>query len=509
MYRQLTANSLWNILSIGVNVVVGLALTPYFIHTLGPDRYGVWVFASSLSVARGFLGLLDFGLSTAVIKFVAELVARNRRDQLDGLVTIALFGYLVLGLLMASMIGGAATFGMGIVTGLFRIPPDVTDSAQILLLIVAAQTLLDFPALAVSGILSGLQRFDITRIWNIIRLVVFAGLSIGLIQVGVGVYVLALATFASELVRLAGHLYYIRRLLPDLRLTRRVDPTLVRRLTSFSGQLFAYQLLKLVYQAMDKAIIAAVLTTTALTDYDISERLFTLVFALVTLIGPFAMPFATTLHTLGEKNELRALMMRVTRYTAACTVPVAMILIVLARPLTTAWVGADFTRTVPATQLFVVYVLFWALVNSGQDLLVSVERVTVVLPIFGIGTLINLIVSIVTARSLGVTGVILGTTVGNAVASVLYIITFRHIFGITWRDLWTSVLVRVYPQACVGALVAAALNAWQPADGWLAVGLYGAVGWLTFVVLFAWTGLPTDEREMLAKQVRLALGLSG
>jgi len=146
--------------------------------------------------------------------------------------------------------------------------------------------------------------------------------------------------------------------------------------------------------------------------------------------------------------------------------------------------------------------VFWALVSSGQNLLVSVEQVGVVFPVFGIGTLINLIVSVISARSLGVPGVILGTTVGNAVACILYLIAFRRVFGVTVNDFWTGVLRRVYPQACLGALVVAGLTAWHPPDGWLVVSLYGAAGWLTFAVLFVLTGLPGDEREALVKQVR-------
>lgn len=334
-------------------------------------------------------------------------------------------------------------------------------------------------------------------------MLVYGVLSVGLIVGGVGVYALALATFAGELIRFAGHLYYVRRLMPELRLTRRIERSLVRRLTSFSSQLFGYQLLMLVYKGMDKIIIAVLLTTTALTDYDISERLYTLSFALVTLIGPFAMPVASTFYTRGEKDELRGLVVRVTRYTAACAVPVTLILLVLAAPLTATWVGGEFVRTVPATQLFVGYVVFWALVSSGQNLLVSVERVTVILPIFGISTLVNLIVSVVAARSLGVAGAILGTAVGNGVACVLYVIAFRRAFGVTLRDLWEGVLIRVYPQAFAGALVTTALNAWHTPGGWLAISLYGAVGWLTFAVLFVLTGLPADERAVLFSRVRL------
>ena len=515
-YRRLTASTLWHLLNLGANIIVGLGLTPIFIHSLGVDNYGLWVFAASLSVARGVLGLFDFGLQTAIVKFVAEFTAHTMSGQpadldpqnrIGKLLSLVLIGYSLLGLSMATLISLGACFGMGIVTGLFRIPPDRIEVARMLLLIVAAQTLFDFPALALSGVLSGLQRFDITRVWNLIRLIVYAALSVALIAVGFGVYSLALATFVGELLRFFGHLYYLRRLLPNLRLTRQIDPAMARRVISFSGQLFGSQLLQIVAQSMDKAIIAIVLTTTALTDYDVSERLYLLAYALVNLIGPFAVPMAVAFHsrnTAADRAALHRLMVRITRYTAAFTVPIVLIIIVLASPLTNVWVGAEFARTVPATRWFVGYLMFWALVNSGQNLLVSVERVTIILPIFGIGTVVNLITSLIAIRSLGVLGVIVGTTAGNGVACLLYMIAFRQAFGLTLADWWRRILLSVYPQAICGALVTFALSLWHTPTNWLAVTTFGAAGWTTFAILFTLTGLAPDERVLLRKWLGLS-----
>ncbi len=387
---------------------------------------------------------------------------------------------------------------------LFHIPPELGSITQGLLFISAAQTLIDFPALAVSGVLSGLQRYDITRIWNLIRLLVFAGGSVILIALGAGVYALLLATSLSELVRLAGHLYWLRRLLPALRLTRRIAPDLVRRLTRFSGQLFAYQLLRLVYQSMDKAIIALLLTTTLLTDYDVSERIFSLAYACVTLIGMLAAPVATTFYTRAEHAELTQLLLRVTRYTAACAVPVALIGMVLAGPITVTWVGAEFAHTAPATTWFLSYVVFWALVQAGQSLLIGVGRVDVILPIFGIGTLVNLIVSAASAPTLGVLGVIVGTVVGNGLACILYLLVFRRVFALTLRRLWKDVCLRVYPQACIGALLAFGLATWHPPRSLLGLGIEGGIGWLAFAGLFLLTGLPAEERTLFWGWIRQA-----
>ena len=113
-YRQLTASTLWHLLNLVANIGVGLGLTPFFIHSLGADNYGLWVFAASLSVARGVLGLFDFGLQTAIVKFVAEFVAhapfdqpdqRDPQNQIGALLSLSLIGYMFLGVVMALIIG--------------------------------------------------------------------------------------------------------------------------------------------------------------------------------------------------------------------------------------------------------------------------------------------------------------------------------------------------------------------------------------------------------------------
>ena len=502
MYRQLTYNTVWQGINVAANAILGVALTPYFINTLGTEQYGLWVFAASLSVSRGVLNLLDFGLQTAVIKFVAEAAARDRHHEIGAILSAALIGYAVLGVAMAMLIGGVGLWGINLVVALFHVPTGLSGVMQGFLLLTAAQTLIDFPALAVSGVLSGLQRYDVTRIWNLIRLLVFAGASIGLILLGTGVYALMLATSLSEVVRLIGHLYWLRRLLPEIRLTRQIAPDMARSLMGFSAQLFGYQLLRLVYQGMDKAIIALVLTTTLLTDYDVSAQIFALAYACLTLIGMLAAPVATTFYTRGQQAELTQLLLRVTRYTAACAVPVALIGMVLAVPVTAAWVGMQFVHTAPATAWFLSYVLFWALVQSGQNLLIGVGRVDVILPIFGVGTLVNLIVSVVAAPTLGVLGVIVGTVIGNALACVLYLIVFRQVFDLRLGRLWSGVFLRVYPQASIGALVAAGLAAWRTPRSLLSVGLEGGIGFLVFALLFVLTGLPADEQALVRNEIR-------
>src|SRR4051812_29427033 len=86
MYQRLARNTLINLVNMGVNMIVGFALTPFFIHSLGNELYGIWIFVLSLSVRRGILGAFDLGISGSTVKFVAEYSAKDQHEKINELI---------------------------------------------------------------------------------------------------------------------------------------------------------------------------------------------------------------------------------------------------------------------------------------------------------------------------------------------------------------------------------------------------------------------------------------
>ncbi|HRE48786.1 MAG TPA: oligosaccharide flippase family protein [Aggregatilineales bacterium] len=496
MYRQLTINTLINLLNLTVNIIVGFLIAPYFIHSLGSELYGIWVFTLSLSVTRGALIIFDLGILSALVKYVAEYHAQGDPRKVNEAFSGAFLTYLLIGGVTAL---GLLVFAAAFSGSLFRTPPEHLDTARSLLFILALQTLFDFPALAVQGVLEGLQRYDVTRGLNIVRIFLYSGLSLLFLQAGMGVYALAWATFLSELVRLLGHIYWGRRAFPAWRLVYCPSRAVLRAMVGLSSKMFVFALATTVYNQMDQIILATRLSTTALTDYDISARLHTLVFALTTLIGPFMVPAASALYAQADLPALRRLMLRATRFTAAFAAPATILLIVLAESMTRYWIGAEYLHTVTATRLFLSYLLMYLLIRVGQNMLIGMNRLAVLLPALLISTIVNLLVSLIAVGSLGVTGVILGTVVGNAAACLLYLYAFRRDIGITFSEVWRRVIWRTYPQALMAGGAVFLLATSQPPRNLFQVGLYGALGMLVYFGLFAFTGLERVERQALTR----------
>ena len=499
MYRRLATNTVVNIVNLAFNIVINFALAPVFIRALGNEAYGVWVFVASLSVLRGFLRIFDLGIAASVIKYVAEYDSRGDQQGINEVVSASLIVYSIVGSVISA---GLLLLGLSAVVALFHIPASQIEVVRVLLAWLALQTIADFLSLSASGTLEGLQRYDITRGSNIVRLLLFAATSIVFLNAGLGVYALALSTSISELARIVIHIYWIRRLMPALRLTRRVSGRVLRAIFSLSSKVFVFALANVVYEQMDKLIISVMLTTTLLTDYDISNRLHTLVFALTTMIGPFVVPMASSLHATNNRDELRRLLIRATLYTGAMTVPTALVTIVLSAPLTLYWLGDEYIHTVPATQLFISYLLFWFLLRAGQNMLIGINRLNVVLPAFILGTVVNLVISVALANRLGVIGVVTGTVIGNLLICWPYFRAFRQEFGVTLRDITHGIVLRIYPQAAAAAVTVWALSNWRAPIGLIDVAIYGAVGLLVFALLFYFSGMPAEERAVLQRFFR-------
>ena len=79
----------------GVALVTAFLLTPLVLHHVGPTHFGLWVLVGAL-VSYG--SLLDLGISSAVVKYVAEYRAQGKPDAAHAVVATALRVYALLGL---------------------------------------------------------------------------------------------------------------------------------------------------------------------------------------------------------------------------------------------------------------------------------------------------------------------------------------------------------------------------------------------------------------------------
>src|ERR1700756_636614 len=81
--------------ALGVNVLVGIFLSPYILHRLGDEAFGLWVLIFSIT---GYYGLFDLGIRSSIVRYVAKYSATGEYDELNRLINTAMFSYSMIGL---------------------------------------------------------------------------------------------------------------------------------------------------------------------------------------------------------------------------------------------------------------------------------------------------------------------------------------------------------------------------------------------------------------------------
>jgi len=66
--------------AMGVSILLGLIVTPIIIHTLGKELFGLWGLAASF---LGFYGLFDFGLQSAISRFLGNALGAKDVRQFN------------------------------------------------------------------------------------------------------------------------------------------------------------------------------------------------------------------------------------------------------------------------------------------------------------------------------------------------------------------------------------------------------------------------------------------
>lgn len=435
-----------------VTVVAVYFLTPFTLHKLGNDAYGTWHLIASIT---GYLGLLVLGVPMASVRYFAQHVAEGDVGQLNKAIGGCTALYLLLG-------GIALVAGLGLY-GLFALTYDIPASLHadvgwafgLTVLFVAV----GFVGLLPNGVLAAHDDFvprNVIRLWGVVLRV---GLTVGLLTLKASLTVLALVQLACLVFDFVLCWLLIRRRHPDTRVRLGdFDWGMVRRIFSFSVYVLVLNAGARLSFETDSIVIGAFQNVGSIPYFTVANSFLLYLMEFIVAIAAVVMPTATRLQTQGRTAELREVFLKWSKIALSLTMMAGLFLIVLGPRFIAWWIDPAFER--PAGQvlqiLMVSYLIFLPVRGVALPILMGLGKAG--LPAIGllVAGVLNLGLSILLVRPLGLAGVALGTAIPNVLFAALVLL---H----ACRELETPVAeyVRyVVPRAALGALPVLGLLLW-------------------------------------------------
>ncbi|PVV09475.1 MAG: hypothetical protein B6D77_10265, partial [gamma proteobacterium symbiont of Ctena orbiculata] len=294
----LAKNVVWNLFSIVVPFLVAIITIPILIDAIGKDRFGLlaisWMFV-------GYFSLFDFGLGRALTVLVAKCLGEDRQEGIPGLVWTAMTMMAVLG-----VIGFGVSFMLTpwLVGSVLKVPPELQQETTKAFYLLSLSIPFVIITVGLRGVIAAYQQFGmLTAIRIPMGIFTFVG-PVAVLPFSTSLYPIVAVLVAGRFIAVLAHLLLLFRIVPEIGYRYRLDATQLRPLFGFGGWMTISNLVVPLMVSMDRFVIGAVLSVTAVafytTPFEVVFRLLVIPTAVMAVLLPAQ---STTLAI--EKGEDR------------------------------------------------------------------------------------------------------------------------------------------------------------------------------------------------------------
>jgi O-antigen/teichoic acid export membrane protein len=328
-------NTSWNIIGVGLPLVLAVVTIPVLIRGLGTERFGVLMIAW---VVLGYFGLFDLGLGRATTKFLAEDFERGRAVDARALLWTSLLSNVALGIL-GSLVLGALT--PPLVDRVLNVPPALRPETLGAFYLVAAAVPLVNLATAARGVLEARHSFGLL---NVLHVPTATLTQIAPLLVLPFSSKLTWLVGALALSRLLGAVVFVVAALRQIEAPFRgpfLEKKRLRALFTYGGWLTVSNVIGPLMVYADRFFIGSLASMSAVTyyatPYEAVTRLWILPHSLTRTVFP--------IFSAGtEVHRRTSIYSNALKYLALALAPVVLVVVVFAPDLLRLWVGEAFAE---------------------------------------------------------------------------------------------------------------------------------------------------------------------
>jgi len=490
--RTVVKNASANLVRLAGAGVVALLLPPFLVRELSKEAYGAWSLLLQLTL---YVGYLDFGIQTAVSRFVAHADELGDSRQRDGVVSTAFV-----------MLSAAALLGCGVVIvlawqlpNLFRqMPVALYQPAQIALLFMGISFALGLPVSVIHALFIGLQRNEIPAAVAIANKIAMAGLVTGVVLKHWGLAAMGASVALANVFSYLGAFVAWRAWAGRIRLhLTRVSRAYARQIGGYSVSVVVWMVAMLMISGLDLSIVG-IFDYKMTAYYAIAATLTNFVAQAQGAIFSALLPASAVLGARGDGERLGVMLVSSTRYGMLILMAMALPLVLGGHWIVRLWAGADYAQhaTLILQVLVIANVIRLCALPYSTLLLGTGQQSKVIASPLAEGVT-NLIASIVGAYFFGAIGVALGTLLGAFVSvglHLFYNIPRTALIVIDRMRLVKEGLVR--PSFCALPFIALlVVGPVKDSQGYVLLLVLAAI---TAALLFWNFGLLQAERQRLA-----------
>ena len=334
--KRLIHNTIFNVMTLVSSAGITFFLIRFFLVHLGESRYGIWVLIGSIFQYRR---LLDMGMNSSITRYIPVGLAKGDNETIQRVLSTSLFFFSVVAVVFI-LLSLVIYLNIG---SWFSITSDMVGTAGLLVLIVGCCFALAMPLQLSSALLSGLQRYDVLNLAELLILLLRSALIVVLLRGGFGLLTMGFVFGISEIAVRLVQFVFARKLLLWTPITlKSVDFKLLREMLAYGINTFLYTMGALILFKASDIIIAMYIGTEEVSQFAVAIAGVVLLSQFLRAFTAAIKPAVSDLDARDDHWRVRKISFLMQKYSLLLIIPAGCFLVVMGREFLQVWVGEEF-----------------------------------------------------------------------------------------------------------------------------------------------------------------------
>lgn len=483
-------------------IAIAFVLTPYVVHTLGDTRYGIWTILVALT---GYMMVLDLGVSSAIIKFVARYRAQQDTQAVNEFVSSAFAVYIVIALVIL-LLTPLLAYG---VTHYIEFEDELKDTVYLLVVITSVNMAFTTLRGLFKGTLVGLQRHDIVNALKISQGLFTSALIFLVLYMGYGLLAMSIVAISTQLLLIASLIYFTRKYFPEIQIKLSLAKlATAKSAVNFGKFTFLSMLANQMVYFSDVLIVGFFLSAAAVAYYTIASTLAQYTQQLVIGICSSFLPYFSGVQASDDSGELVRSYLMGTKIVIAVSNLFCVGIFILGSYFIEIWLSEIYAAiSTPILLILITIQIVKGPQSLSYSLLQGLGKHKVYSYWQTVFSVSNLVLSIILVKAYGLLGVAAATAITQITfhGVVVPILTFKFLKIDAIDFLSKTYVAALFPSALL-ALVLYLSVSWKEPDGYLLLFAQAGLAALVYAVAYFYCVLDPDEQKYLHEKMPFSRG---
>lgn len=479
--------------SIIVNMVAGLLYTPWMIHSIGKENFGLYILA--MSVIQLFL--FDFGLSVSINRFLSKYLAEGRQDKANNCLGLVYRLYLILDLVLLIALTTVFIF----IPDIYKeLSPIELGKFKVVFVIAAIFAVFSFPFIPVNGVLSAHEKFFQMKLCEVIHKFIVVVCMTTCLLSGMGLYALVGVNAFAGVTMILIKLCFIQKYTEQKIHFGYWDKIQFKQIVGFSGWVSIMSLCQRSIFHLGPTIIGAFSGSAAIAIFGIANTLESYVFSFSSAISGLFLPSVSRLVAKGD--DVLPLMIRIGRLQLILVSLIVLGFCCVGYPFIQLWLGEDFSEAYLCTVLIIIPSLLQLPQEIGDQTLYAKNKVKQRAYAFMSMAVANIVIGIPLTHYYGAKGLCISISIAYLIRTIVLDILYKRILHIDISKFFYDTFIKFLPSFTIVVILGILIGFFFPANGWLGFLSKCALFVIMYSTVVYRLALNTDEKNLIAITLR-------